>query len=740
MGMPDRHVGNAVDGAVTAPVLLAPGLPASLVRRWLGAGYLVTIAVFLAVSAPRGGSAADPVAGQVVWSVVALALLFVGWVAYRSSGGAMERRFWGLMCISAGLLTAGHAIYIVEIASSGPAGPPLASVSTLFDVLTVLILVGLLTSLARFRHATWAARARFVIDIVAGCVVVVGVLDDWVVGPAFTPGGGGGLSGALYSAYPVIGVLVLAGTLSVVIGTRYDRWQSWERRIGAAAGAFAFAFILTPVGYSPALSQLTGGWAPVVVDASLLSGLYLGLAAVVHRLAEHGIPWRLRPVATLEPSYGWVAAVVLPSMELLAIPAFGIAAFQTGDPAERTFRLAIVAIVSVALALRTLLAVADSEALLTRAETDPLTGLLNHRLFNDRLADEIARSGRHGESVALVTLDVDDFGAVNSAGGHLAGDRVLVDIAGAVVAAVRSQDVVCRVGGDELTVILPGADLGSAFVTARRILDGVRSVTDSAGRFLTASAGVAACPEHAPDRDRLVAAADAALYWAKRHGKDRALIYDAQVAEPITPEQRIRDLREHTNLEAVRALAAAVDARDPGTQDHSRNVSSLSADLARHLGMDEGSVTLVGFAGLLHDVGKIGVPDSVLRQRGGPLTLEDRARLREHASLGAQILASTPMSEILPWVRHHHERWDGAGYPDGLVGERIPLGARIIALCEAYDSLVSGRFGRQAQTPRAALQQIDLDLGEKFDPGLGERFIVMMAARLGTLVEEREAS
>jgi diguanylate cyclase (GGDEF)-like protein len=430
--------------------------------------------------------------------------------------------------------------------------------------------------------------------------------------------------------------------------------------------------------------------------------------------------------------------VVLPSIELVAIPAFGIGAFQTGDPTERLLRLTIVGIVAVMLAVRTLLAIADSEALLARADTDPLTGLHNHRLFHGRLNAEIDRASRHGESVGLVALDVDDFGAVNSVGGHQAGDAALVGIARAIEAVVRSQDVVCRVGGDEVMVILPGADLGAAFVTARRIVEGIRCVETDSGPPLSVSAGVTAYPEHALDRDRLLAAADAALYWAKRHGKDRAVIYDDQVATPVTPEQRIKELREHANLESVRALAAAVDARDPGTRDHSRNVSVLASRLARDLGLSGEVVTLIGYAGQLHDVGKIGVPDSVLR-KSGVLTEEERRGLWEHASLGAQIIASTNIGEIQPWVRHHHERWDGSGYPDGLAGEDIPLGARILALAEAYDSLVSGRSGRQPMTPRAALQQIDLELGGKFDPVIGERFIRMVTAQLSATADGRGA-
>ena len=727
--MPDRHGGSAVDGADTAPILLAPGLSATRVRRWLVAGYLVTIATYLLLSTPRPTITTDTPLTQLVWLAVVVVLIRAGWLARSFSGNAVERRFWTYLLVAAACVAASQATYVVEILASGPKAPPLASLSTVFDVVSVLALLGMLMSLARFRQSTWAARARFLVDIVAAGVVVTGALDAWVVGPAFVSAGNRVLEGALYSAYPVIGAFILAGTLRVVIGTRSDRWKPWERQIGAVGAAFAFALIALPAAYMPPVVLLTGGWSPVVVDATLLTGLYLALSATVSRLADHAIPWHLRPLATLEPSYGWISAVVLPSLELLAIPVFGLAAFQTEDPAARSLRLVVVGIVSVLLALRTLLAIADSEALLSRADTDPLTGLVNHGLFHERLGDELERSLRHGEVLGLIAIDVDDFGAVNSLGGHIAGDTALVGVARALEAAVRAQDVVCRVGGDELMVIVPGADTDAAFASARRIVESVRSATGGEGRTLSVSAGVAVFPQHARDRDALVAAADAALYWAKRHGKDRAVMYDPVVATPTSLERRMRDLREHADLDAVRALAAAVDARDASTRDHSRNVSRLAAALARELGLDDETVTLMGHAGLLHDVGKIGVPDAILKKRGS-LTEQERVVLRDHAALGAQILGSTAMTQVPPWVRHHHERWDGEGYPDRLAGEAIPLGARIIAVAEAYDSVISGRFGRQPLTPRAALQHIDLELGDKFDPVVGERFIRMVTAQL----------
>jgi diguanylate cyclase (GGDEF)-like protein/putative nucleotidyltransferase with HDIG domain len=733
--MPDRHGVDAVDRADAARSWLVPGVSAEVARRGLVPGYLLVVAAYVALEGFGDSGAPGYVAGQLVWLGVAAALTRAAWVAY-GSGRLVERRFWGWVFAAGACATTGQITYLAQLGLSGVT-PPLESISTVFDIGAVVSLVAMLASLARFRRTMFAARARFVVDVIAACVVTVGVLDAWVVGPMYASLPDGSIvAGLLYSFYPVVGVLVLAGTLRIVIGTRPDRWMSWERLIGAASGSLALALIVSPWAYSDLAARITNGWAYIAVDAVLLTSLYLGFAAVVHRLADSDRPWGLRPLATLEPSYGWVASVVLPSIELIAIPAFGVAAFGTTDPSERLFRFGVVAATAALLALRTVFAVADSESLLARADTDPLTGLFNHRIFYDRLGAEIERAHRHGETVGLIALDIDDFGSVNSVGGHLTGDAAIVSVARAVVSAVRLQDVVCRVGGDELMVIISGADAAASALTARRVLDGIRDIELAIGRGITASAGIAVYPTDARDRDELVRRADAALYWAKRHGKDRAVVFDVHIVGPVNAQDRIRDVQEHANLDAVRALAAAVDARDPGTQDHSRNVAALSTALARELGLDEETVMLVGSAGLLHDVGKIGVPDAVLHKRG-ELSDQERAMSLMHGPLGAEILSATAMADILPWVRHHHERWDGTGAPDGLSGEAIPLGARIIAIGEAYDSLVTGRHGRKPLTPRAALQQIDMELGAKFDPIIGERFLQMAAAPLSAPAEDR---
>jgi putative nucleotidyltransferase with HDIG domain len=216
--------------------------------------------------------------------------------------------------------------------------------------------------------------------------------------------------------------------------------------------------------------------------------------------------------------------------------------------------------------------------------------------------------------------------------------------------------------------------------------------------------------------------ADGALYWAKYQGKHQVFGFSDVVSQALQAESRIRAVHEHSRLDIVRALAAATDARDAATAYHSRQVAALSAVLGEQLGLDRDRINEIQTAALLHDVGKVAVPDSVLRKRSR-LSPGERALLREHSELGARILDATELSYMAPWVRAHHERWDGAGYPDGLSGEEIPLEARIIGACNLYDQIVSGSPERGPLSREAALQEIDQGIGRALDPRVGEALI-----------------
>lgn len=688
--------------------------------------FAVMVAASIAVAVPGTGAQSSYVVVAWLWTAAAFFAFFSAWHGHRR-GASVERRFWGYAAITLFFIVCSvgyDSVYSTFIAAGGAVSP---SIANLFDTLAAVSFGALIMSLTRFRHASWAARARYWLDLVALALIAIVALETWVVAPwlgAYAKTSVW-ISG-VYSVYPVMGALILMGTLRMVVGMRLNKWQLWERFVAASVSCFAVGLFLQPAWYLDTSFHVAGGWLVAATNVALLSGTYLAGAAAVYRHMYRAVPWRLSPVAQLEPGYGWMSAVLTPSLEVLAIPVFGLVALGAPDPLSRGIRLAVVFALAGVLAARTALTLADNGALRSTAVTDPLTGLLNHRYFHERLRLEIESALKYGEGVSVVMLDLDNFSQVNSSGGHAAGDDALVGIAREIERAVRIPDIVCRIGGDEIAIILPDTEGDAALAVALRSLQRIRTLEGHSGSRLTASAGVASFPSLSSGVEELIKRADGALYWAKFHGKDRAILYDPEVVVTLDLEERIRNLRVQADLEAVRALAAAVDVRDTSLQQtHSRNVAALSVLVAQSLAFEQKHTLLLEFAALLHDVGKIGIPDAIMRKKA-PLTRDERLRMEAHSVLGEQILSSTPMQPILPWVRHHHERWDGSGYPDGLSGAGIPLEARIIAVCNAYDAMTSARPYREAMSSAAALQEIDLGLGTQFDPEIGELLITIV--------------
>jgi diguanylate cyclase (GGDEF)-like protein/putative nucleotidyltransferase with HDIG domain len=350
----------------------------------------------------------------------------------------------------------------------------------------------------------------------------------------------------------------------------------------------------------------------------------------------------------------------------------------------------------------------EVERLAQIAMTDPLTELRNHRAFQEDLARELQRAGRTGEPVALVLMDVDELKAVNDAHGHQAGDERLQALAEAIRTAQRATDCGYRIGGDEFAVILPGARALGAMEFAQR----VRSLTrDGAhGLAFTATAGIAeACGLRS--RDDLVREADVALIGAKRVHQDVAIY--APDLELAADAEAVEDER-HTRTLAS-ALARAVDAKDSYTRSHCQTVSQLAATIATELGFTGERLARMRLAGLLHDVGKIGVPDAILN-KPAKLTDEEYAVMKRHALLGCDIVRAADMPVEARWVRHHHERFDGRGYPDGLGGEEIPLESRIILVADAYEAMTSDRPYRKAPGEEVAVAELRRHAGSQFDP------------------------
>jgi HD-GYP domain-containing protein (c-di-GMP phosphodiesterase class II) len=284
-------------------------------------------------------------------------------------------------------------------------------------------------------------------------------------------------------------------------------------------------------------------------------------------------------------------------------------------------------------------------------------------------------------------------------------------------------------------VLLPGLDERSAVSVARSIVERVGAVEIEQVGSVTVSAGVAAFPAQGVGRDELIRLADSALYWAKEDGKNRARTYQATTSLELAQLQQLAEGPDRAaRYRAAASLAKAVDARDVYTGSHSERVGELSAKIARRLGIDEPQVELIRLAGSLHDLGKLAIPEEILRKPGA-LNESERLVLQRHPQIGHRMLESLGVEPIAEWVLHHHERWDGAGYPDGLRGEEIPIGARIIFVADAFDAMTSERVYRKPLSEREALDELERCGGSQFDPAIVDAF----SEELGLLLPERRA-
>jgi putative nucleotidyltransferase with HDIG domain len=284
-----------------------------------------------------------------------------------------------------------------------------------------------------------------------------------------------------------------------------------------------------------------------------------------------------------------------------------------------------------------------------------------------------------------------------------------------LAARLRQTGEAFRLGGDEFALLLPGSDEHAALVAAESVVDRIAAVNLEQVGSVTVSVGVATSPQHAEERDELVRLADSALYWAKEYGKNRVRAYRPDVIELAELKRLASGPDRAARFRAAASLARAVDARDVYTGSHSQRVADLAARTARRLGLADEEIELTRLAASLHDLGKLAIPEEILR-KPGPLTEPERMVLERHPQIGFRMLESLGVDPVADWVLHHHERWDGSGYPDGLPGDRIPLGARIIFVADAYDAMTSERVYRRRVAPEQAVAELERCAGSQFDP------------------------
>ncbi len=384
------------------------------------------------------------------------------------------------------------------------------------------------------------------------------------------------------------------------------------------------------------------------------------------------------------------------------------------------------------------------EKVYMEARTDELTGLLNRKYFYEVLQQEYEKN--KDSSLALIILNIDDFKLYNQLYGNKEGDIALQNIAKIISASVGSNGFVARYSGKEYAIILPSYDLFSAKNLAesirKQILNMNKRESDYALKMLTVSGGICSIPYAASNVKQLIENADMAIYTVKHSGKNAIMVYTGR--EQRTEKKTKEFIRRRENIYSeyaptIYALTAAIDTKDHYTFNHSRSVANYATALAYAYGLNEDTVEIIREAALLHDIGKIGIPEHILN-KPGKLTDEEYEIMKGHVESSIGIIRHLPsLDYVIPAVIGHHERYDGNGYPRRIAGEDIPLSARILCVADSFDAMISERPYKKPLSVNVALKVLREQAGLQFDPKLVRIFVELVENGTIKVYEEEPA-
>ena len=596
-----------------------------------------------------------------------------------------ERLGWGLLGLALACWTAGEIYYAAAL--TGEASIPIPSPADVGYLLFYPIAYAGLIVLVRRRLDSFSA-ARWLDGIIVGTALAA-LVAALALGPIVDAGtrSGDTLAVATNLAYPIGDLALLA---LVVTAAALDRWRLGTRWLVLAAGLVVLAISDTIY-----LLQSADG---TYVEGSLLDAAW-PLGAILIATAAWLKPSRLPTVSGGE-EIGARQILIPAAGALIAVGIQAAERFTSVRPGAAILSL----LTLLAVVLRMALSFRDNQASLAvsthEALTDPLTGLGNRRSLMADLDEAVSRDRRPGDVCLMVVFDLDGFKAYNDAYGHPAGDALLGRLGDRLSAFVEGRGGAYRLGGDEFCLL---AECGAAQVDGL-VAGAAASLGERGDGFVvTAAQGSVLIPIEAQTREAALQLADRRMYANK--SRERA----------------------SAGTQSKDVLLSALRESEPDLHQHLRGVAELAVAVADHLRVDAEERDEIARAAELHDVGKMAIPDAIL-SKPGPLDSAEWEFMRKHTLIGERIIAAAPaLVPIARLVRSSHERWDGGGYPDGLAGEAIPLGSRIVFVCDAFDAMISDRPYSVAMRPARALEEIDRGAGSQFDP--------RVAAALRTVVE-----